>query len=297
MTKDINYSHFTQKSRADKAINTLKGLVQGIIADGVVTEGELEELRLWADKHAVITQKKPYNEFMHAIAALEMESPDDLLETVEDIFWLCQKVEQGGEYYDALTAEFQTLLGFFHGILADGELTDDEVWSLNKWLETHSHLEGNCVYDSIFKQVQTVLEDDVITDEERVGLVKSLNEQVEILRSDSKSKIEKVSNVEAQNSSNLFNHIPIVFDSMTFVLTGEFETGKRSDISSRVIELGGVVKTTPSKKTHFVVIGEMGNPSWAFTRFGRKVEKALQLRSKGVTISITTESKLIEALG
>jgi hypothetical protein len=297
MTKDLNYSHFTQKSRADKAINTLKGLVQGIIADGVVTEGELEELRLWADKHAVITQKKPYNEFMHAIADLEMEGPEDLLETVEDIFWLCQKVEQGGEYYDALTVEFQTLLGFFHGLLADGELTDDEVWSLNNWLETHAHLEGNCVYDSIFKQVQTVLEDDVITEEERVGLVMSLNEQVEILRSDSKSKIAKVLNVEAPNSSNLFNHLPIVFDSMIFVLTGEFETGKKGDISSRVMELGGVVKTSPSKNTHFVVIGGMGNSSWAFTRYGRKVEKALQLRSKGGGVSITSETKLLEALG
>ena len=38
---------FTAKSQADKAINTLKGLLLGIRIDNVINEREINELRSW----------------------------------------------------------------------------------------------------------------------------------------------------------------------------------------------------------------------------------------------------------
>ena len=44
---------FTSKSRADKAINSLKGILLGIISNETVNKTELEELKKWAKKYAL----------------------------------------------------------------------------------------------------------------------------------------------------------------------------------------------------------------------------------------------------
>jgi hypothetical protein len=45
-----------------------------------------------------------------------------------------------------------------------------------------------------------------------------------------------------------------------------------------------------SRKTNYLIVGDDGNPCWAFACYGRKVEKAINLRKQGTQIIIVHEN-------
>ena len=61
------------------------------------------------------------------------------------------------------------------------------------------------------------------------------------------------------------------------------------DVESEIIRHGGIPVNNISKKTDYLIIGDNGNPAWAFACYGRKVEKALGLRKEGHTIVLIHE--------
>ena len=64
-----SYFKFTGKSRLDKSVNSLLGLLEGIAVDGQVTPGEVAVLRMWLSDHADVAHKHPFNELTAAVAA------------------------------------------------------------------------------------------------------------------------------------------------------------------------------------------------------------------------------------
>ena len=56
----------------------------------------------------------------------------------------------------------------------------------------------------------------------------------------------------------------ITFQDKTFCFTGEFYRAKRSEIADKVVQLGGKVRTSVSAKTDYLVVGNAGNPCWAY---------------------------------
>ena len=65
-----------------------------------------------------------------------------------------------------------------------------------------------------------------------------------------------------------------IFTGMTFVLTGELQTFKRSELKEKLESLGAKVSNSVSKKTSFIVVGN--NP-------GSKFDKAQKLGTKTLT--------------
>lgn len=51
----------------------------------------------------------------------------------------------------------------------------------------------------------------------------------------------------------------------------------------------GIFNDNVVKTTEYLLVGNEGNPCWAFSCYGRKVEKAMELRKKGVNILIVHE--------
>lgn len=139
---------YTSKSQADKAISSLKGLLLGIKSDDEVNEKEINELRKWVNTHKELISRNPFNEFMTIIEeTISNEIPPK--ETIEDLFWLCQKYESDNYYYNAITTDLQTLQGICHGILSDGEISNKEIFELNTWLSENEHLNTYYPYDEI----------------------------------------------------------------------------------------------------------------------------------------------------
>jgi hypothetical protein len=123
----------TSRARTDKAMSTLKGIILGVIADGKITQEEIDELKSWVELHQSDFLRNPFNELLQIIQNLITKGAVDTDE-LEDVYWLCQKYESDNYYYSGLTTDLQELQGYCHGLLSDGVINDIELKSLNSWI-------------------------------------------------------------------------------------------------------------------------------------------------------------------
>ena len=80
-------------------------------------------------------------------------------------------------------------------------------------------------------------------------------------------------------------------------MTGRFEFGTRAKVVDKIQELKGIVKDGfPNKETNYLVIGNHVSRDWYYTNYGRKIERAIELREQGCPIAIISESKWRENL-
>lgn len=278
---------YTSKSRADKAISSLKGLLLGINLDGDVNEAEINELKLWANDHKELINRNPFKEFMDVIDnTITNKIPPK--ETIEDLYWLCQKYENDNYYYDAVTSDLQILQGICHGILADGDINDKEIYDLQKWLNENEHLNTYYPYDEIRSLVLSVLSDKKVDEQEKVVLMAYFSQFAKIQDNEIRQKIQD--NTIDVNISGLCTSEPnITFEGKTFCITGVLKRGNRENLQKDIIKLGGIPTDSITKKTDYLIVGDNGNPAWAFSCYGRKVEKAINLRKDGHTITLVHE--------
>ena len=285
--EDQSYRKFTAKSEADKAINSLKGILEGIGIDKQVNIAELQELDLWCEKHQELIRKEPFKDFMHTIR-MAIRGDEDPVEAVQDMYWLCQKYEDDNIYYDALTADLQTLQGLCHGILADGEINTQEIIGLEKWLDDNQHLSNYYPYDELRTVLLKILKDSVVDEEEQLLLKAYFKEFVKLNDDQLTKKINE--ETESILIKGLCAYDPeISFDGTHFTLSGNFVRGPKSSVEQRIENLGGQIQKNVVQKTNYLIVGADGNDCWAFACYGRKVEKALGLRKKGQELTIINE--------
>ncbi|GAA4274381.1 BRCT domain-containing protein [Aquimarina gracilis] len=285
---------FTSKARADKAINSLKGILLGINLDKQINEKEINELKKWVENHYSLIDRNPFKEFMTIISET-VSNNISATETIEDLFWLCQKYENDNYYYNAVTTDLQTLQGICHGILADGIINEKEVRDLEKWLEQNTHLSTYYPYDEIRSLMLSIISDGIIEEEEILILKAYLNQFVNIESKEIAKQIDKeTANINI--SGHCTSDPNIEFDGKTFCVTGILKSGNRSELESLISDLGGIPTKTVSKKTDYLIVGDNGNPAWAFACYGRKVEKALEMRKSGHQICLVHEFDFMDVV-
>lgn len=283
----------TTKARADKAINSLKGILLGIKSDDVLTKLEINELKRWAIIHRQLISRNPFKEFMSLIdATISKDIPTD--ETIEDLFWLCQKYESDNYYYNVVTSDLQTLQGICHGVLSDGSINDKEVLALEKWLGQNNHLSTYYPYDEIRSLILSILSDGKIDEDEKLILKAYLSQFVKIEDKTIAKQIDDET-IDIHISGHCTSDPNIKFIGKTFCFTGILKSGTRSEIQKLIEDLGGIPTNSLNRKTDYLIVGDNGNPAWTFACYGRKVEKALALRKKGYTISLVHEFDFMDA--
>lgn len=78
------------------------------------------------------------------------------------------------------------------------------------------------------------------------------------------------------NISGLCTSEPeVVFDGKTFCITGILQRGNRENLHRDILRLGGIPTGSLTKKSDYLIVGNNGNTAWAFSCYGRKVEKAI----------------------
>jgi hypothetical protein len=281
------YRQFTTKSEADKALNSLRGILIGINLDGQVNDAELLELGNWCSKHQELVDRNPFKDFMLLISEVINEHADRE-ELIEDLLWRCKQYESENIFYNQATADLQTLQGICHGILADGLINDEEVKSLDKWLEDNEHLASYYPYDELRSLIISVLSDGKIDAQERLRLMAYFNEFVNLTDAELSSKI-KLETADVTISGICTVDPNVIFVGKTFCFTGLSKKAKRSEIAQQIISLGGFFSNTITKTTDYLIVGDDGNPCWAFACYGRKVEVAVGLRKQGNQISLIHE--------
>jgi hypothetical protein len=287
--ESLKYRQYTSLSEMDKAINSLKGILLGIVLDNEVNDAEFKELLSWCEKHNDLITRNPFKSLMQTI----LEAANDIgnrLELMEDVYWLCDRyaTDQGLVFYDLATADLQILQGLCHGILSDGQITDTEVKKLDEWLEHHEHLNTYYPYDEIYTLITNVLADGKIDEGERRRLTAYFNEFVKLTDEQLTEQIAtEISEIKVNGICTVNPHV--LFDGKGFCMTGLFSRGTRKELELEIQNLGGHINSDVTQKTDYLVVGDSGNPCYAFACYGRKVEKAINMRKQGRNMSLIHE--------
>ena len=283
---DRKYWRFTGPYRVEKAINTLAGIIEGIAADGVITDEEISLLQQWVVENNEFRNKYPFKELINRI---EEALSDNILdsEEIEDILWLCDKFHDFNKKMSCITADMQRLHGLFAGIVADGIISKSELEQLKIWIEEHEHLKGHWPYDETESLIHQVLKDGFIDNEEHKLL---LNFFSEFLRIDHHKTLKYPLNEVDKPIQGLCAVCPdVTIVGKTFCVTGKLKNNTRKEVASIITENNGCFSNTLTNNVDYLLIGSDGNEAWAFSCYGRKVEQAINLRKEGHKITLIHE--------
>jgi NAD-dependent DNA ligase len=189
--------------------------------------------------------------------------------------------------HDRLVAE---MLGLVKGMICDGVLSDGEAVSLKQWLQSHPDVAAHFPGNVLAERVQAVFRDGILDEDERTELA-------EIMRSltgetpDQGGMLNRATRLPCDAPPPT-----VIFDNREFCLTGCFAYGTRAGCEAEVSARGGRSVRVPTRKTHYLVIGIEASAAWVQGDHGTKIERAVQLKSKGHPISIIAEEHWVEAI-
>jgi len=181
------------------------------------------------------------------------------------------------------------LLGLARGLLADQELSNAEIEFLHEWLEERYWMASSFPGNVIHQRIKEVLEDGVITEEERSHLVETLNMLIDDRLEDLAEQVDL--------TELWFDEVGLVeFDKARFCLTGNFVYGPIDVCKTAIEKRGGVVTPSVSGQSQFLVVGSLGVDEWRSGGLGTEIEAAMRLRARGKSVKIIPEDSWIELL-
>lgn len=292
----MSYKIHMGKAEFEKSLHTLMGLMRGIKIDHELNVLEVEELQHWVTLQMPYRNRSPYNEIIPRVLEY-LEDGILSADEVEDIDWLCNQYLNINPYFDTITRDIQILHGMLHGILSDNVITEEELSGLKSWMNDHDHLETVYPYDEIYSVISAIMQDHVIDDQEQQILRAVFSEFIEFDASHNLNRSEYDDLRKSMTVQGICALGPnIELNGKLFCFTGESSRTKRSEIASIITSRGGQFNNNVVSNTDFLIVGDNGNPCWAFSCYGRKIEKAIDLRKKGKRIIIAHEIDFWEAL-
>lgn len=283
------YRIYTKPAELHKAVNTLRGIVAGISCSDGVSADEMQEMVHWCSIHAHLRDRHPFSELLPVI---EKSMQDGFIDESEqsDILWLCNNFVDEAKYYDAMTSSIQFLNGLIHGIMADSQLTDSEINILRLWLKSNDFLSGTYPFDELYSIIHDILQDGRIEDSERNSLLAFMSNLIEFKDSYNLCEADFTLLREKYSIGGICARNPhIEFQGKNFCFTGESCKATRAEMKQQIERLGGTFKSSVSKNTDYLVVGSGGNPCWAYSCYGRKIEEAIELRKSGSKVLIVNE--------
>ena len=294
-TNDDNrsYYRFTAPHRVEKSLNTLKGLLIGVAADGLVAPEERDALARWCSDNSDVMKRHPFNELADQLKTV-IESDSSDVEDVRDVIWLCDQYAADNPRFDVLTTQMQELQGIVSGIVSDGVIVMSELERLGEWMDERQHLKPIWPFAEIEALCLEVMRDGQISDDEHRMLLTFFGE---FLSREGHRVVEVPLNELDAPISGLCAVCPeVVIVNRLFCFTGKSQRSTRTKIADTVERLGGTFSNNVTQKTHYLVIGADGNDAWAFCCYGRKVEQAIQMRKAGSDVLIVHEVDFWDAV-
>ena len=290
------YRQFTKPAELHKAINMLRGIVAGISSSGDVSQSEIEELANWCLLHTALKDRHPFSEIIPVIEkAISDNSIDD--EERQNILWLCNNFADNSSYYNIVTSSIQFLHGLIHGIMADSEISDSEIQSLTSWIDTNDYLQGTYPFDELNSLLHTILEDGEVSEDERNTLLAFCSNIVDFRDSVNLNAPDFEELRKKYSVAGVCAYCPdISFDGKLFCFTGESYRATRAEMKAEVEALGGAMRPSVTTKTDYLIVGNAGNPCWAYACYGRKIEDAMNIRKDGGKVQIINETDFWDAV-
>lgn len=186
--------------------------------------------------------------------------------------------------------EVDELVGLCKGVIADGMINQQEAEFLLQWLELNREAQDAWPANVLFPRIRSMLQDRKLDD----------NEEKELLGI--------LIGITGGNAGKLNVHSlsgdlpldvpapPVIVRECSFCFTGRFLLGSRSQCQEMVLQRGGLVADTITKELNFLVLGIVGSRDWAHSTFGRKIEKAVEYRTKTQRLAIISEEHFANSL-
>lgn len=184
----------------------------------------------------------------------------------------------------------ESLLGICTGMMADGRLDDSEIKFLNMWLLDNKELAFCWPGEVIYVRVKEVLADNIVTEEERKYLEKTLSELIGGTLQETGAAIGGATTLPVEQVDK------VIVDGRKFCFTGKFLFGTRKACEEAIVSRGGEPLPNVRKDLDYLVIGTMASSEWANTSHGRKIEKAMAYKKKGCDITILGEESWVHHL-
>ncbi len=280
----------SDKSTAFRLVNELEGLVRGIAADHVIVPEETDRLVRWLAEAEPYRSVQPFRNLAEHIDRV-LDDGVLTLDECEDLLFVTSNLTTVNPHFDQMRGGLQQLMGFLTGVAADGRIHAHEAQRLSSWAEEWSHLKGLWPYDECETMVVDLLNTKVWTDQPR--RLMALAAQLPIAGG--------IDTTTGEVAPLLIGGVcavapDVVFDGRTFVFTGESEKCERSQLHAVVTERRGLPVRNVSRKTDYLIVCPEGSPYWAFACYGRKVERAIELRREGHRLQIVHERDFWDAL-
>lgn len=183
------------------------------------------------------------------------------------------------------------LIGIARGVLADGSLVVQEARFLFDWLKRNEPVRRDFFGKTIYDSLQKALEDNELSAEEDDGLIGML------LRFVGPSS-DELPDASCYSTSLPLDDPPppVRLAAKSFCFTGTFLFGTRTQCQKAIASWGGVIHKYPIHETDYLVIGDLGSRDWIHSTSGRKIERAIEIRSKGHPIRLIAEQHWIASL-
>lgn len=190
------------------------------------------------------------------------------------------------------------LVGLAAGIVSDGVVTLKEAIFLEEWIAKNLlHLEDPVV-NILYRRLSNMLSDGILDAEESRELLAMLQNFSGLSLSQGKAE-NKASEASFTTPNDLPFNMPvpeIVWAERLFVFTGVMAYGPRKNCQALIEERGGLIGGGINKKTHYLVVGSVGNDQWRHSSYGLKIMRAVELRESGSPVAIIGEHAWQEAL-
>lgn len=286
MTIDSAYNYARNK---DKLLANLINIIEGLTCDGRLSESEVLFLDTWLLESESLSENyyvQCIRSKIFDILADGRADEQELTEFKADLLDI-QRGLMDTPNLDLFSedSDKHLLEGLCKGMAADYHLSDDEIYYLKWFLSANSALKKNYPGKHLYRLVQSILSDGVITNDERAQL---LNEVIAFTGSNISEGI--VDGLSTTLPNDLIDKCD--FNGKNVCLTGKFLCGSRRQCSSDIEKLGGKIVDSVTQKLDVLIVGALSSKDWKFQSFGRKIEMAVDLRdNKNIPLIIISEEQ------
>jgi NAD-dependent DNA ligase len=280
---------FNHHRNMKKYAYTLRGILEGVVADKKLNEEELLFLDMWLQSSNTVKTGDTVDLLDLITGAVEDEIISE--KELQEIYDLINDIiHYGTEASSEIEDTINELIGILRGISADKQITEDEFYHLDKWINNNKHISEEWIVEKIVEQITKIKNDGKVTKEELdhlLPIIESLSGQSFLETGLADGGVSEVfsTNIEC-----------FVHKGKTICFTGEFLEGTRKSIENVAKNLGAKTVNSVTKNVDALIIGTFSSRDWRFTSYGRKIEKALKQQKAGHHIKILSERQWMKAI-
>lgn len=283
---DRKLSIYNYTRNRDKLLSNLVNIIEGMTCDGQIDAKELLYLDTWLLESEAISENYCVQVLRDKIAAI---LEDGVIEDVElqqfkdDLLNIQQNLldTPNVDFYST-ESDKHLLEGLCKGMLANHELTEDEIRYLHWWLSNNGLLKTNFPGKDLYLLIENILADGVVTPDEREELKEAM-----IAFTGCDLATGSVDGLSIRSPLEYVDELKI--KGSVICLTGNFLCGSRSSCVAEIEAAGGIVIDDITQKLDYLIIGTLSSRDWRYQSYGRKIEKAIEYREKGHSLKIISE--------